>query len=70
MDQFAAVDKTVWLHAEDCDLSDFRAEVERDVTSKSVPLADDIQSKIPIYHSAKLRDALGDQRQILSLIHI
>ncbi|MGH1483839.1 MAG: phytanoyl-CoA dioxygenase family protein [Geminicoccales bacterium] len=63
MDQVAAVGNAVWLDEQACNLDDFRATVDRETTPDFVPLADDIQSKIPIYSAAKVRGVLSDGAQ-------
>ncbi|MGI9501306.1 MAG: phytanoyl-CoA dioxygenase family protein [Geminicoccaceae bacterium] len=64
MDQRVPVGNHVWLDEQACDLSDFRTKVERETTAKTVPLADEIASRIPIYESANVRAALSDDRWI------
>lgn len=64
MDRATPAGKAVWLDEEACDLDDFRALVERETTPKSVPLADEITSRIPIYLAVSVKSALDDDRRL------
>ncbi len=60
MDQRVQTGGSVWLDERTCSLDEFRTLVEVETTPESVPLADDIVAKIPIYDAAKVRRAVGD----------
>lgn len=64
MDQVLKGNDPVWLDAGSCSLDDFRALVEVDTSTDSVPLASDISSNIPIYDAAAVRAALGERDRL------
>ena len=59
MDQTIPVGRQVWLSSRDCSLDDFRALTEIETTPATVPLADEIRSKLPVYHGPRIRDAVA-----------
>ncbi len=64
MDQVLKGNDPVWLDAGSCSLDDFRALVEVNTATDSVPLASDISKNIPIYDAAAVRAALGDRDRL------
>ena len=64
MDQVLKGNDPVWLDAGSCSLDDFRALVEVETATDSVPLASDISKNIPIYDAAAVRAALGDRDRL------
>jgi len=55
MDQVLQAGEAVWLDESSCSLDDFRALVEVETPADSVPLADDIVAKIPLYDALRVR---------------
>ncbi len=60
MDQVVRAGSGVWLDEKACSLDDFKAAVEVDTPPETVPLAEDIMARIPIYDGSKVRAAIGD----------
>lgn len=54
------INDLVWLDADSCSLDDFRVYVEVSTKPQAVPLAETIDSNVPIYDGRAVRDAFGD----------
>lgn len=52
--------RRTWITPDDCRLDAFKESVERPTDPESVPLADEIIERIPIYAGVKVRQAAGD----------
>ena len=65
MDQMVGADsRRVWLDEQACTMEEFRAAVELDTPPESVPLADEIVARIPIYDAAGVRAAVGHDGRV------
>ncbi len=64
MDSSLGRDRKVWLDAPSCSLDDFEALTQTETLPDSVPLADEIASRVPIYDAARIRAASGDTDQL------
>ena len=60
MHPWSKANEAVWIDEASCRIEEFAAQVQRQTTAREVPLADDILGNVPIYESAKVRDALDD----------
>lgn len=60
MDHSIPAGRQVWLSSRACSLEDFRALTEVETSPAMAPLADEIRSKLPIYHGPRIRDAARD----------
>ena len=63
MDTSAGRDRKVWLDGQACSLDEFSALVEVETLPDSVPLADEIQSRLPIYDASRIRKSDSDRRR-------
>ena len=64
MQQISAASHPVWIDQNHCSMAEFKACVERTSDPITLPLADDIQSNIPIYDAAKIRAVLDDTAKL------
>lgn len=64
MDKPLAPQSAIWMTQQNCSLDDFKSTVEQTTDAGSYPLAESIQSNIPIYDAAKIRDAADNSSQI------
>ena len=64
MQQSLTTSHPVWIDQSHCSIDEFKACVELATDPETVPLADDIQSNIPIYDADKIRAALDDAAKL------
>ena len=60
MDSLVGGDRGVWLEPEACSLDELRSLADSETRPETVPLADEIASRLPIYDGARIRRALDD----------
>jgi len=64
MQQIMTASYPVWIDQSACSLDEFKACVERLSAPENLPLADDIQSNIPLYDAAKIRAVLDNTAKL------
>lgn len=56
-----ALSNPVWLNETDCNLDDFRSQIENVTSPEAVPLAEDILKNIPVYDGVDVRMSFADR---------
>jgi len=64
MEPMMSSSEPVWIDSESCCINEFALAVDVETSAESVPLADEIVSKIPIYEGARVEAALEDAGKV------